>query len=264
MKKFLSVVLLISVVIGSLTFESCKKGPNDPFISLRSRKARMVGEWTVAKYTKEYTEIYITGEQYYYKLAQEADAIAETEAFINTAGGKDTTWTWDGKIIHDKGITFDKNGKVTYKFHYIIDEFFEEQDEDASITTDSILSEERIYYSTGTWNFLYNIDDFKKKERVAIMWEYVDLEVIYNTKIIITDEDAEEIVPIETNTSSREQSRWYFDNGENTETWTLDKLKNKELMMYRKIDQNYKHSAGTSETDNTTIDGLEQYDLEQE
>lgn len=30
-----------------LPFQSCKKGEDDPFISFRSRKARVVGEWTV-------------------------------------------------------------------------------------------------------------------------------------------------------------------------------------------------------------------------
>lgn len=33
------------VVFFSIVFDACKKGDNDPFISLRSRKARVTGEW---------------------------------------------------------------------------------------------------------------------------------------------------------------------------------------------------------------------------
>jgi hypothetical protein len=263
MKKYLSIVLLIGVVLGSLTFESCKKGPNDPFLSLRSRKARMVGDWIISKYSKEYTQIFIGGEQFYYKIVQDGEGVAETLGYANYPG-KDTTWTWDGKIIQDRGINFDKDGKVTYKWHYYIDEFYPDLDEDATMLFDSTVSYERIYYNTGTWNFLKNIDDFKNKERVSIMWEYVDFEEIYNLKIVTYDPNDDELLPVETNSTTREQSRSYYDNGEYTETWILDKLKNKELMMYRIIDQNTKVNEGTAATVNTTTDGLEQYDLEQE
>ncbi len=44
-KKILVLVLIAALAIP--TFQSCKKGENDPFISLKSRKARLKGDWTL-------------------------------------------------------------------------------------------------------------------------------------------------------------------------------------------------------------------------
>jgi hypothetical protein len=41
---------LIAVAIVSVTVQSCKKGEDDPAISLRSRDARLIGEWKLTKY----------------------------------------------------------------------------------------------------------------------------------------------------------------------------------------------------------------------
>lgn len=37
----------IAVAIVSVTVQSCKKGEDDPALSLSSRKARFAGEWTI-------------------------------------------------------------------------------------------------------------------------------------------------------------------------------------------------------------------------
>lgn len=47
MKKLL--VLSIGALALVANLSSCKKGENDPFLSLKSRKARLTGEWTVTK-----------------------------------------------------------------------------------------------------------------------------------------------------------------------------------------------------------------------
>lgn len=47
---YLLPIILLFVAIGSIT--SCKKGEDDPAISLRSRKARFVNQWTLVKYEK--------------------------------------------------------------------------------------------------------------------------------------------------------------------------------------------------------------------
>jgi hypothetical protein len=46
MKKIF-LVFAIGILVVSF-FQSCKKGENDPSISLKSRKARLVGEWVLA------------------------------------------------------------------------------------------------------------------------------------------------------------------------------------------------------------------------
>jgi hypothetical protein len=40
-------IALITLLLAVLILPSCKKGENDPFLSLHSRKARVVGEWTL-------------------------------------------------------------------------------------------------------------------------------------------------------------------------------------------------------------------------
>lgn len=40
--------MLVAIMVVP-TFQSCKKGENDPTISLRSRKSRLVGEWTLSE-----------------------------------------------------------------------------------------------------------------------------------------------------------------------------------------------------------------------
>ena len=60
-KQFLSIGLLLLLLAGTLT--SCKKGPEDPILSLRTRKARLTGTWNLstADYSnvgKNYTETF--------------------------------------------------------------------------------------------------------------------------------------------------------------------------------------------------------------
>ena len=47
MKKLL--LLAAGAFLLTANLSSCKKGENDPFLSLKSRKSRLVGEWTVSK-----------------------------------------------------------------------------------------------------------------------------------------------------------------------------------------------------------------------
>ena len=47
MKNFTFNLLLFIIIIVVFTMSSCKKGEDDPFISFRSRKARITGEWNL-------------------------------------------------------------------------------------------------------------------------------------------------------------------------------------------------------------------------
>lgn len=51
--KNLKIALLV-VLAAAFVLPSCKKGENDPFLSLHSRKARVVGEWTLKSGTITY------------------------------------------------------------------------------------------------------------------------------------------------------------------------------------------------------------------
>jgi len=45
MKKYLSILLAFSLMFLTLLVSGCKKGENDPALSMLPRKARLVGEW---------------------------------------------------------------------------------------------------------------------------------------------------------------------------------------------------------------------------
>lgn len=52
MKKILvTVIVLLSIIV----IPSCKKGEDDPFISLRSRDARVTAKWKLVNYEYQYT-----------------------------------------------------------------------------------------------------------------------------------------------------------------------------------------------------------------
>ncbi len=60
MKKINQILLAILVIAFAMpTLQSCKKGENDPMLSLKSRKARLTGEWKLSEGTV--TELEGTG-----------------------------------------------------------------------------------------------------------------------------------------------------------------------------------------------------------
>jgi hypothetical protein len=55
MKKL--TILLLSAVAITSTFNSCKKGEDDKFLSLRSRDARLMREWVLEKYESNSSDV---------------------------------------------------------------------------------------------------------------------------------------------------------------------------------------------------------------
>jgi len=114
---------------------SCKKGENDPFISLRTRKARLSGEWHLASgnltlsYKKEgkndYSENYNFMENYF--------------TGVNSATGE----KWEGHFKFQ--ISFTKDGDFSF----------------LQLIGSSNLS------GNGTWDFLKGVGDYKNKERLS-------------------------------------------------------------------------------------------------
>jgi hypothetical protein len=60
MKNFSLRLLVIAVLVSSLaSLNGCRKGEEDPFLSLRSRKARIAGTWTATSYEESSTYLNI-------------------------------------------------------------------------------------------------------------------------------------------------------------------------------------------------------------
>jgi hypothetical protein len=147
-------VALAALTIAALSFESCKKGENDPFLSLHTRKTRVSGSWTVKK-----------GEG------------------TRTSGSSTTTWTYDGatytetqgstsnSIAETVTMNFEKDG--TFK---IVDTY-----------TNASVNYTETYTTTGTWNFTAGVGEDKNKDNIVLRTlSYTDAQTIGSTSTTST------------------------------------------------------------------------------
>lgn len=130
------------------TFLSCKKGDNDPFLSLMTRKARLSGEWKV--------------------ISSEV-----------TNG--DTTVVYDGKNEVHKVSTVERGTLptvVTYKFDkdgsYEINRT---QNFPAKFKDTNAVAEVEIYLEKGKWNFTGGAGDTKSKEQILLLPEHIQTRI---------------------------------------------------------------------------------------
>jgi len=109
MKKIF--ILGLATVIAAGTMQSCKKGENDPFFSLRSRKARIAGEW---KLTSSKSSTVQDANGTHTTIATTYANGTETSTHTSTTGGNSiTTTTTDNYTL---GFEIKKDG--TYKETY--------------------------------------------------------------------------------------------------------------------------------------------------
>lgn len=126
-------VALAALMIAGVSLESCKKGEGDPFLSLKSRKARVAGEWTVS--------------------AGEGKDVSSSITSTWTYNGTVKTTTVGSASAEDKfteTYEFEKDGKFTYKH---VD------NNGSTATTDTW---------TGTWNFTGGVGDVKNKSQIVL------------------------------------------------------------------------------------------------
>ncbi len=147
--KALTIIALAAVTL-SAGLTSCKKGENDPFLSLSSRKARLAGEWTVS---------------------------ASSSTSSNTFGGTTTTSTstYNGTT---ENSTYSSGGvSIPSTTNYTI-EMIINKDGSFSRTTINSTDQEK-YEETGSWTFAgkNKADEYKNKELV----------VFYTKKTVYTD-----------------------------------------------------------------------------
>ena len=134
---------LFSLLIITLCLSSCKKGDNDPFLSLQSRKARLIGEWKVTKEVIAASETYL-----------------DSNLTINSI--------YDGTKKMNYTVTQTPSGNKSSK-----DSTFYSQT--LSIKKDGTYVQSIIYYNgvnlkitEGTWEFLGKSEINKLKNKEAI------------------------------------------------------------------------------------------------
>jgi hypothetical protein len=147
--------LALILFIGILTLEGCKKGENDPFLSLRSRDARITGEWKLAEY--ESTSI----------NSSTWGGSTNTTTTVNKFDGTLWTWTSGGNTnsySYSQTLTIEKDGTYFYK-----------QVADGDTTEE-----------TGRWSWL---SDAKNKTRILLDGMgifYIDQ--LKNSEVVFTEE----------------------------------------------------------------------------
>jgi hypothetical protein len=106
MKKLL--FLAAGALVLSANLSSCKKGENDPFLSLKSRKARVAGEWTVTKYERISSSVDAADPEENYSSTASYDGTTATGTYTSSLGTTPST-----PYTYTESYTFEKDGTFT-------------------------------------------------------------------------------------------------------------------------------------------------------
>jgi len=259
MKKILAFTLLSALSIS--LFDSCKKGEDDPLISLRSRKARMAGEWTVSELESSNSFTSNTNDN--------GSSSASSSSFTNSFDGQNMTetgtWTFNGQSnpSEKKGTasikyTFDKDGTYTSERTEDLKEETTQQDSFGSDKTTTITK--NTTKTTGTWNFLHGVgDDVKNREIVSLIYASSEYTSSSTTTSVFTPTGGSAESP-RTNTFTFTSTD--ADNSmDEAEVWKLIQLKNKEMVVesfYKDsntFNESTTYSSGGSSTSSGTRSG---------
>jgi hypothetical protein len=139
MKKTL--FLLAGIIIGSLVLEGCKKGPNDPFITLSSRRARLSGDWKMTK-------------------------LEVTQTSTDASGTDTYVYTGDGSTL-----TASMNGVASPAFAYTLSLNLDKKGAFTQTNTDASSGTAKTYITSGQWFFAGKNKELELKKREAIIFD---------------------------------------------------------------------------------------------
>ncbi|MBC7381457.1 MAG: hypothetical protein H7296_00490 [Bacteroidia bacterium] len=112
--KLIYISILIIAFTTITTQQSCKKGQNDPVISLRTRKDRFTNTWTLTKMEKNGANQDISGSTYTYAVYNSGKLTQTIEGAVfgfPTRSVKDGSWEFVNDE-EDVKITIDGSGKT--------------------------------------------------------------------------------------------------------------------------------------------------------
>ncbi len=128
----IKIPLICAVILSVFFLSNCKKGPEDPAISFRSRKARLEGEWLMKSGNAALTKAPYNNNY----------AFNGTKVELNTteSGGPATIYTGSYNLT----LNIKKDGTFTFRENFVGD----------------------IYEGNGHWEFMKRSGDTKNKEEV--------------------------------------------------------------------------------------------------
>ena len=90
-------VVMVAFLLITIAFSACKKGSDDPVVSLKTRKDRFTNTWTLVRYEKNGASQDISGSTYVYAVSNNQTLTRTVEGSIfgfpirNISNG---TWTF--------------------------------------------------------------------------------------------------------------------------------------------------------------------------
>lgn len=205
MKKIQKSVLVLLAI--AFVMPACKKGENDPTISLRSRKARVAGEWKVSSMEATSTNTYTptSGSTSTSSETTKIDGTTLTMTESDASGTETSTGT-----VKTYTYTFDKDG--TWK-SVMETSFTETNSWGTSITATK-------HESEGVWNFLGKVGEDKNKENMSVS----------TTKVTTTTSYTYTATGSSTSDTDNSVSTQTYAANEVVSIWKLTQLKNKEMI----------------------------------
>ena len=241
MKNFISIILLNAVLVF---FMGCKKGDEDPFLSLKSRKARLTGEWTINSWnytrinnfssnttsvssnqgtTYVYTANYTSSQTYTLNIENTNFTIIDNSFNESVPNGGNSSYSEskkkNGTASGTATIEFIKDGTFTRKIEYSnanfnINSTIINAGNNSAANTSSV--ESSVETTTGTWEFLGGIEnEYKNKERIILHIKSI------KTEKKLSDNSGYQGLSSEYNE---------YKDADNNEIWLLIALKNNEVI----------------------------------
>jgi hypothetical protein len=210
-------VLMLAAGGLMLVTPSCKKGENDPFLSLSSRKARISGEWNVASY--EWHNHQTDGSDSWTNTAS-FDGTNVTTTWAQTVGGTSTSGNGTDVItVSLADFIINKDG--TYEMNWNQVEVHNDTDWGGNPTVETTTSSS---WETGSWSFIGGAkDEYKKKERVVFNSTH---SIVTDQTTTVTDLGGGATTTSVGNTNTSDNT---YEIGENATIYDIDMLKGKEM-----------------------------------
>lgn len=220
MKKTILMFAAAGLLIAT---PSCKKGENDPFLSLSSRKARVAGDWEISNFTQSTLNTESDGDTQGNETTYASGTL--TNVYTDFDSGNQTTTTTTTTSTLDQGTyTFNKDGTFTRTWNTTSSSSF------TILGFTTTTTNVNTSTATGNWSFLGKVkagdETFKNKERIV-------MNVLNETGTSqSTDVTVEDANPSNSVTTINPLNAWNnnYSSGEWQDTWELDQLKGKEMI----------------------------------
>lgn len=147
-------ILLVLAFVAAFQF-SCKKGDEDPALSLLSRKARLVGDWNLVEQEK-----FVVNDTFNYQNWY-SDENTEKITILFYGNSSDSIVTI--RTISENKLSINKDGtwQRTHSYYELSKGYFEEFNE--------IQFGDYVYVTSGNWSFSDKYkEEYENKERLIL------------------------------------------------------------------------------------------------